>query len=454
MTIFNELKELGEKLSAQTSARLFLVGGAVRDLIMKKDPKDFDLEVFHITPRDFQTFLTNNNIKFDIEPNAKFPVIRFKLANEDIEVGFPRLENKTGSKHSDFEINVKPDLTFKEACRRRDFTFNAMLMDVITGAIIDPFDGIIDIKNHQIKVCNENTFREDALRILRAMQFISRFELNFENVLKSINQEMIDELNSLDPSSIWLEFQKMINKGTEKGIQLALDFLLRLSKDFGLFPIFNKLSNTPQSKKHHGEGNVFNHTKMVVKEIGHGDRQSLFFLSALTHDMGKPETTKITEDKITAYGHDKKTIQARDFLNAIGTPKKLLNKILFLIEQHMLNSSMKNKTCFKLADKFEKAELTLRDLIQLKIADNRGRISENEETKLDDVKKMIVKFGKLEILDKPLDKLISGHDILNIKKIEGKKVGQLLKDVRDLQFNEKISTHEEAIKFIERRLSK
>ena len=460
-TILNSLKQFFNSLDHP----VYLVGGAVRDLVLGLDPKDLDLEVFGIMPKDFGTWLALQGVKFEIEPNAKFPVVRFKVAGEEVEVGFPRRDNKVSEGHMGFEIKIDPDMTVKEAARRRDFTINAMYLDIANDEVLDPFSGVQDLQERILRPVDPETFREDPLRIFRAMQFIARFRFAvWDDVLNAITPQMAAELDSIAPTSIWKEFEKMISKvGSIKGAELAMIYLGQLSAKFGIFPIFAAMAGTPQNPEWHMEGNVFEHTKEVLRahvcQRLNGDdldKTTALYLSCLVHDMGKVMATAMKNGKITAYGHEKKTEAAINFLEAIGCPKKIKKQVLTLTELHMLGPDMKAKTCLRTAEMLAKAGLTFHDWGLLKQADTLGskyKDAAKDKAKLAKVMEMQNRLEKLGILHGRLPELVGGKDVLSINpKTPGKKIGALLKEVRQLQFAGQLASPNEAKAFLRKRL--
>jgi len=257
-----KVKEFAMKLESATSGRLFKVGGCVRDSVLGKHSKDIDCELFGVQPEKLTTFLDSHNIKYDIDHQAKFPVYRVQIDNEEIEIGFPRRDNKTGHKHNDFEIEIDPFMSLKDASVRRDFTCNAMYQSFKSDTILDPHNGLEDIKNNVLRPVDSKTFIEDPLRLFRAFQFIARFGFDYEPVLELCTEEFVNETKHLSKDSIFKEFEKAIVHG--KHFVKALSFL----KDSGLlkvhFPDLDKLSDCQQSHRHHAEGNVWKHTMMVV----------------------------------------------------------------------------------------------------------------------------------------------------------------------------------------------
>lgn len=263
------IQEFAEKLENDFDAVLCKVGGCVRDEIMGKDSKDIDCEIYHISVSDLTDFLVENGIEYAIDFQSKFPVFRMELEGEEVEVGFPRKDNKTGHKHNDFEIEIDPNMSFADASKRRDFTCNAIMKTFNREHhnVIDPQNGARDIANNILRPVDAVTFKEDPLRLFRAFQMIARFGFDFSEVLKIIDEKFLEETKHLSRDSIFKEFEKAIKLGTPENMMKALDFL----KESGLlkihFPELDALSDCPQSSIHHKEGNVWIHTKMVVLEM-------------------------------------------------------------------------------------------------------------------------------------------------------------------------------------------
>ncbi|HSK70972.1 MAG TPA: hypothetical protein VK892_04710, partial [Pyrinomonadaceae bacterium] len=171
-----ELREKIQKLAKiikQNGGRAMLVGGCVRDALMGFEPKDWDVEIYGIKPQKLREILDSFG-RVDAVGEA-FTV--YKLGN-DLDVSLPRREKKTSRGHKGFVVEGDPNMSFEEACKRRDFTINAILQDVLTGEIIDPFGGRKDLKRKIIRHVSSETFAEDSLRVLRAAQFAARFEFD------------------------------------------------------------------------------------------------------------------------------------------------------------------------------------------------------------------------------------------------------------------------------------
>jgi len=187
----------------------YFVGGCVRDYLMGIEPKDFDIEVYGLSLEDLIECL--NPFGADLVGKS-FGVIKVG----DLDISIPREDRSTGDgTHTGFVVKTDPTLTFEQACSRRDFTINAILMDCKSGDIIDPFNGQKDIKNGFIRHINDEFFKEDPLRILRAVQFAARFSFEIDLKTSEFMISMAEDgmLENLAPERVFDELKKIILKG-------------------------------------------------------------------------------------------------------------------------------------------------------------------------------------------------------------------------------------------------
>jgi tRNA nucleotidyltransferase (CCA-adding enzyme) len=169
--------------------RALLVGGCVRDALMEKQPKDWDVEVYGVEPARLREVLDQLG-PVNVVGEA-FTV--YKLGT-DLDVGLPRRERKTGRGHRAFFIEGDPLMTFEESARRRDFTINAILQDPLTGEVIDPSNGREDIEQKILRAVSRETFPEDSLRVLRAAQFAARFEFEIRPETLALCADRLSDL--------------------------------------------------------------------------------------------------------------------------------------------------------------------------------------------------------------------------------------------------------------------
>ncbi len=194
-----ESKNTFEKIaSALKSAKLYFAGGCVRDALLGLPSKDFDIEVYDIDKEAFEKAMDSIGA---VGVGKSFFVYRIK----NFDVSLPRQERKVGHGHTGFEAVVIQDK--KLACARRDFTVNAMLLDAKNFELLDFFGGKNDLRSKTLRVVNGESFAEDSLRVLRAMQFAARFGFRIEP--KSVDICRKIPLDDISASRIFAEFEKL-----------------------------------------------------------------------------------------------------------------------------------------------------------------------------------------------------------------------------------------------------
>lgn len=201
----NEIYKMGGKI--------YSVGGAVRDEFLGKKSKDLDILITGI-PMDKLSQIMSNYGKVDAVGKS-FGILKFKPegANEEIDVAIPRTEVPTGAGgHKGFDVKSDHALPIEKDLQRRDFTINAIAKD-IQGNIIDPFGGQQDLQNRIIRVVNPKAFADDPLRMLRAVQFASRFNFDIEPKTLRMIKENAHRIKEIPPERILTEFEKIIKKG-------------------------------------------------------------------------------------------------------------------------------------------------------------------------------------------------------------------------------------------------
>jgi len=200
-----------------------IVGGYVRDALLKKDSNDIDIELYNIDSLEYvekilEAFGSVNSV------GKSFGICKLKYRGLELDFSLPRTDNKIASGHQGFEIRVDTSLNFTQASSRRDFTINAMGYDIATKKLLDPFYGRDDLEKKILKAVDLKKFDEDPLRVLRAIMFSSRFELRVANSLfvkcKSMMQANV--LQELPQERIFQEIKKILlqSKQPSKGFLL------------------------------------------------------------------------------------------------------------------------------------------------------------------------------------------------------------------------------------------
>ena len=281
--------------------RALMVGGCVRDRLMGREAKDWDVEVYGVEPARLRQLLDRLG-RVNVVGEA-FTV--YKLGR-DLDVSIPRRERKAGRGHRGFVIEGDPSMSVAEAARRRDFTVNAVLEDPLTGDLLDPFGGLADLERKLLRAVAPETFVEDSLRVLRAAQFAARFEFEVEPATAELCLRI--DLTDLPAERVWGELEKILLAARQPS--LGFRWLDRLGVNAQLFPELHALKGVPQENEWHPEGPVDTHTWLVcdrARELLDGldyARRVTVMLAALCHDLGKPSTTEFVDGRIRSRGHE------------------------------------------------------------------------------------------------------------------------------------------------------
>ena len=208
----------------QLGGKIFSVGGAVRDEFLGKQSKDLDVLISGIPMNELEQLLSKYG-RVDAVGKS-FGVLKFKPkgATEEIDIAIPRTEKPTGDAgHKAFDVTSDHALPIEKDLERRDFTINAIAKDT-DGNIVDPFNGQEDLKNKIIRIVNPQAFSDDPLRMLRAVQFASRFGFEIEPETMKMIQDNAGRVKEIAPERILTEFDKIIKKGDIlTGVELLIN---------------------------------------------------------------------------------------------------------------------------------------------------------------------------------------------------------------------------------------
>lgn len=360
-------------LVADQGGRVYYVGGYVRDRILGAPNKDVDVEVHGITPQTLESILDNLGTR--MEMGSSFGV--YGLKGFDIDIAMPRQETATGRGHKDFKVEVDPFIGTRKAAMRRDFTCNAMMEDVLTGEVIDHFGGREDLKQGILRHVSDESFPEDALRVLRCAQFAARFQFTVAPETTALCRGL--DLSYLPRERIFEEMRKALLKAEKPSI--FFEVLREMDQLKVWFPEVEALFGVPQSPKFHVEGDVWTHTMMVLDAAAQRrDRVSnptAFMLSALCHDFGKALCSQEVNGVIHAYGHEAIGLpEVKRFLSRLTSEKSLIHYVLNMTELHMKPNKMAEVSSVKAMNRLFDQSVEPSDLVHLAVCDEEGRIQE------------------------------------------------------------------------------
>ncbi len=416
----------------------------MRDRLLGGQSKDLDIEVFGI-PQDALRGLLSQLGKVETVGQA-FAV--YKLGS--VDVSLPRRESKIGRGHKAFEVQGDPSMSFEEAARRRDFTINAISWDPLSDEYIDPFEGRADLDRRLLKAVDDTTFADDSLRVLRALQFTARFDLDVEPRTLVLCRGI--PLDDLPAERIWGEFEKLLLHATRPSRGFALARELEVTSR--LLPEMHALIDCPQEPEWHPEGDCWIHTLMVVDQArarnGELDRARLaaVMLAAVCHDFGKPSTTAVIEGRIRSLGHEEAGVEpAAQLLDRLNVNTldgfDVRTQVLGMVAHHL-----KPGAFYKVRDEVsdgafrrlaQKVDLEL--LARLARADCNGRTGAFDCTAMD---WFIDRARALGVEHRPPPPILMGRHLLEMGLVPGPRIGEILKAVYELQLDGAVTRLEEA----------
>ena len=366
------VKEISLKIK-EKGGQAFFVGGYVRDYLLGLTSKDYDIEVHNISKDDLESILDSLGGK--LEFGKSFGI--YNIKGYDVDIALPRRESKTGTRHQDFDIDIDPYLNLKDSAIRRDFTINALMLDCLTGEIIDFFGGQEDLRKKIIRHIDDKRFCEDQLRVLRCAQFAARYDFEVANETIELCKKI--DISALPKERILGEIKKGLLKAKKPSI--FFNTLRKMNQLDIWFPELKDLIGLKQRSDYHLEGDVWNHTMMVIdegnKHIDKVQEPLAFMLSCLLHDVGKIKSTSSIDGVIHSYNHEAIGSKiAAVFLKRIANENKLKKYVTNMIYLHMaLNIYASNNSSIKATNKLFDKSVNPNDLIILSICDNLGRIS-------------------------------------------------------------------------------
>lgn len=434
------------------SGKAYLVGGAVRDLVLGLDVYDMDIEVHGITLDALTTILANEGPVSLV--GKSFGVL--KLHGTRTDWSLPR-SDKGGRKPA---VTVDPSMNITEALRRRDLTMNAMAIDLATHQFVDPFHGLEDLKKGILRSPDIDFFCEDPLRFYRVMQFIGRFSMYPDELLEKTCTQM--EIGTVSVERIETEFEKLLLKS--KRPSLGIRWLASIGRLAEILPELADTLTTEQDLIWHPEGAVFEHLMQsldaaVLIDKGTPQLNLILRYAALCHDLGKVSTTRTIDGRVTSRGHAEAGVPlARAFLKHLTRNVKLIDTVLILVKYHMQPGQFVQQDSGLAA--YRRLALRLAPLanldmlLSLAIADRRGRNPHSHEPLTSTpafVSTFLQRAQEAEVLHEPEKPILQGHDISDLVP-PGPLMGELLRYAFQQQIEHSIKNKELLKQLLEEKL--
>lgn len=429
----------------QHGFQAYLVGGCVRDLLLQREPKDYDVatdatpdEVMNIFPETYavgaQFGVVLVPVPEDASSNASTP------ASHAVEVATFRSDiGYSDGRHPD-EVRLSHDP--REDVARRDFTINGMLLDPVSDEVLDFVGGREDLKAGIIRTIGESErrFAEDKLRMLRAVRFAARFEYQIEPSTFAAIQKFAHEIKAVSRERVRDELTRMLTEGHARRAFLLLDESGLLKH---ILPDISAMKGVAQPPEFHPEGDVFVHTLLLLENLPNPCPLTLAW-GALLHDVGKPPTFRVAPDRIRFDNHVEVGVKmAEEICRNLRFSNDDTEQILSLVDNHM-----------RFGHATRMKESTMKRFLRLPAFDEHLALhradclaSHRNLSTYEFVQQKRAEIPPEKIRPSPL---VTGDDLIAAGHAPGPKFREILNAVEDAQLEGRLPSRDAALEFVRR----
>jgi len=419
----------------------YLVGGCVRDLLLGSEPADYDVttdatpdEVMRIFP---ETYAVGAQFGVVLVPLPKGLVA--KDENEVVEVATFRSDlGYSDGRHPD---QVRYGKHAREDVERRDFTINGLLMDPLSGEVVDYVGGRDDLRAGIVRTIGDagRRFAEDKLRMLRAVRFAARFAYRIEAQTFAAILRLAPQIHQVSRERVREELTKMLTEGHARRAFLLLEESGLLRE---VLPEISSMKGVEQPPQFHPEGDVFVHTLGLLDKLPQPCSATLAW-GALLHDVGKPPTFRVA-DRIRFDGHVSVGMKmGQEILHRLRFSHDDREQILALIDNHM-----------RFADVQKMKESTFKKFVRIPRFDEHIELhridclaSHGDLTSYNFTREKIANTPPESVRPAPL---ITGHDLIDAGYQPGPRFKEILGAVEDGQLEERLRSRDDALEFVRR----
>ena len=432
----------------QRGFQAYLVGGCVRDLLLGREPKDYDVatdarpeQVMGIFP---QTYAVGAQFGVVLVPaperdatSAAGPADSSK--SWTIEVATFRSDiGYSDGRHPD-EVRFSRDP--RQDVARRDFTINGMLLDPVTNDVLDYVGGRADLKMKIIRTIGEpeHRFGEDKLRMLRAVRFAARFRYSIESATFSAMKKFAEQLHVVSRERVRDELTRMLIEGHARRAFQLLDETGLLQY---VLPEISAMKGVEQPPEFHPEGDVFVHTLLLLENLPQPCPMTLAW-GALLHDVGKPPTFRRAPDRIRFDNHVEVGVKmAEEICRRLRFSNDEMQQILALVDNHM-----------RFGHVGRMKEATLKRFLRMPLFDEHLALHRADALashgNLSTYEFLQQKRSQIPAETMKPAPLVTGDDLIAAGHIPGPRFREILNAVEDAQLEGRLSSREEALAFVQ-----
>lgn len=416
----------------------YMVGGCVRDLLLGTVPQDYDIAT-SARPSDLMALFPETipvGAQFGVvlvvtRPQGR-PPIHVEVATYRSDVGYSDGRHPDAVRYAD---------SAEEDVQRRDFTINGLLLDPIKNEVLDYVGGRADLELRIVRTIGEPhlRFREDKLRMMRAVRFAARLDYVIEANTTSAIRQLAREIHQVSRERIRDELDKMLTEGHARRCFELLDSTGLLAE---VLPEVSALRGVEQPPQYHPEGDVWTHTLLLLEGLEKGCSKSLAW-GVLLHDIGKPPTFRVAPDRIRFDSHaEVGTQMSQEICRRLRFSNEVTDQISELVANHMRFADVKKmkestlKRFMRLSHFEEHLELHRLDCLA----------SHRDLSLYEFAKEKLSSTPEQEIRPAPL---INGRDLIENGWKPGPQFRTVLQAVEDAQLEGLLHTREEALSFVE-----
>jgi len=426
-------ESLARSVVAQLRAaghRAYLVGGCVRDLLLGREPKDFDVATDARPDRVSELFERSEQV------GAHFGVVLVRENTSQVEVATFRSDASYSDGRRPDAVHFETDP--RQDAMRRDFTINALLLDPDTNDVLDFTGGREDLRRRVIRAIGdpEERFQEDHLRLIRAVRFAARLGFEIEPATMAAIQRLHFLIQKVSPERVRDELARIL---TEGGARRGFELLDETGLLGDILPEVAAMKGVAQPPEFHPEGDVWTHTLLLLEKLRHPT--VTLAAGALLHDVGKPPTFQVA-DRIRFNGHVEEGVKlAHGILTRLRFSSEQTEQIEALVANHMrfMDTARMRESTLKRFLRMENFAEHL-ELHRLDCLSSSG--------KLDSYKHVLARLeelGEEELRPKPL---LTGRDLIEHGYRPGPSFGKMLAAVEDAQLEGRVRSKEEALALV------
>jgi poly(A) polymerase len=433
----------------QRGFQAYLVGGCVRDLLLGREPKDYDVatnatpaQVMDVFPETYAVGAQFGVVLVPAPDREAASADRAELSSKSHALEVATFRSDIGYSDGRHPDEVRFSLDPREDVARRDFTVNGMLLDPVSGEVLDFVGGRKDLAAGIIRTIGdpEQRFSEDKLRMLRAVRFAARFDYSIEPATFVAMQKLASQIQVVSRERVRDELTRMLIEGQARRAYVLLDESGLLKP---VLPEISAMKGVEQPAEFHPEGDVFVHTLLLLENLPNPCPLTLAW-GALLHDVGKPPTFRVAPDRIRFDNHVEVGVKmAEEICRRLRFSNDETEQILALVDNHMRFGHVSRMK-----------ESTLKKFLRMPAFDEHLALHRADclasHRNLSTYKFIEQKRSEIPVEKMRPAPLVTGDDLIAAGHVPGPRFREILSAVEDAQLEGRLPSRDAALDFVRR----